>query len=63
MNKMGEELKAAYEEFLEREEYDKAQDAMHGLVKLAFEEGWKAAGVTVVDLFTKTDAQNSDTQE
>lgn len=35
-------LEKAFEEFLEREEYDQAQGAIFVLVRAAFLAGWKA---------------------
>ena len=34
----------AFSEFLERHEYDEAENALFAIVRLSFSAGWKAAG-------------------
>ena len=44
----------AFGRFLEREEYDEAEDALFSLVRAAFQAGWLAAGgeeSTAVQMF------------
>ena len=37
----------AFSEFLDRHEYDEAENALFAIVRAAFEAGWLAAGGTV----------------
>ena len=41
---MSDEFEFAFSNFLERQEYDAASQALFDLVRAAFEAGWKAAG-------------------
>ena len=38
------EFEAAFSDFLERHEYDEAENYLFSMVRLAFAAGWKAAG-------------------
>jgi len=38
------EFEKAYGDFIERREYDEAQNALFMVVRISFEAGWKAAG-------------------
>ena len=37
------EFEYAFSQFLERPEYDEAENALFGIARAAFEAGWKAA--------------------
>jgi len=41
---MGKDIEKMFSDFLERHEYDEAQDALFTVVHAAFLAGWKAAG-------------------
>ena len=41
---MNDLFEKAFENFLERKEYDEAQEALFHVVRAAFLAGWKAAG-------------------
>jgi hypothetical protein len=34
----------AFSDFIDRREYDKAQNALFSMVRISFEAGWQAAG-------------------
>lgn len=34
----------AFSEFIDRQEYDEAQNALFEMVRISFQAGWKAAG-------------------
>lgn len=38
------DFEKAFEGFLERREYDEAEDALFSMVRIAFRAGWLAAG-------------------
>jgi len=38
------DFEKAYSDFIDCREYDEAQSALFGMVRLSFEAGWKAAG-------------------
>lgn len=38
------DFEKAFSNFLERREYDKAENALFSMVRIAFIAGWKAAG-------------------
>ena len=38
------DLDQAFDEFLEQREYDKAEDALFSMIRIAFRAGWIAAG-------------------
>lgn len=39
-----EDLERAFSEFIDRQEYDKAENALFDIVRIAFVAGWNAAG-------------------
>lgn len=41
---MSNDFEAAFSDFLERREYDEAENALFDMVRTAFLAGWKAAG-------------------
>lgn len=41
---MGNDFEKAFSDFLERREYDQAENALFSMVRIAFLAGWKAAG-------------------
>lgn len=41
---LGNDFKEAFDNFLERREYDEAEGALFAMVRIAFLAGWKAAG-------------------
>ena len=41
---MSDQFESAFEQFLESEEYEKTEELLFSLVRLAFAAGWKAAG-------------------
>lgn len=41
---MGNEFEAAFDAFLDRHEYDDAENALFAIVRAAFTAGWLAAG-------------------
>jgi hypothetical protein len=41
---MSNEFEKAFEDFLERREYNQAENALFAMVRIAFLAGWKAAG-------------------
>ena len=41
------EFEFAFSEFLDRHEYDEAEQALFSIVRAAFQAGWLAAGGTV----------------
>ena len=43
---MPDEFEKAFSDFLERQEYDAAEDALFTIVRASFIAGWKAAGGT-----------------
>ena len=55
------EFEAAFSAFLDRHEYDEAEQYLFSMIRLAFAAGWKAAGgevpkpQPVVQLFPKQD--------
>ena len=38
------EFEAAFDQFLQRHEYDEAENYLFSMVRLAFAAGWRAAG-------------------
>lgn len=38
------EFEAAFSQFLDRHEYDEAENALFAMVRIAFSAGWQAAG-------------------
>ena len=38
------DFEKAFDDFLERREYDQAENALFAMVRIAFVAGWKAAG-------------------
>lgn len=38
------DFEKAYADFIDRREYDEAQNALFAMVRVSFEAGWKAAG-------------------
>lgn len=40
----GNDFEEAFSDFLERKEYDEAENALFSMVRIAFLAGWKAAG-------------------
>jgi len=41
---MSNDFEAAFSDFLDRREYDEAENALFDMVRIAFLAGWKAAG-------------------
>lgn len=41
---MGNDFEKAFSDFLERREYDQAENALFAMIRIAFLAGWKAAG-------------------
>ena len=41
---MSNNFETAFEDFLDRREYDQAENALFAMVRIAFVAGWKAAG-------------------
>ena len=41
---MSDRFESAFEQFLESEEYEKTEELLFSIVRLAFAAGWKAAG-------------------
>ena len=41
---MSDNFEKAFSDFLERREYDQAENALFSMVRIAFLAGWKAAG-------------------
>ena len=44
---MGNDFEAAFDAFLDRHEYDDAENALFAIVRAAFLAGWQAAGGNV----------------
>lgn len=40
----GNDFEQAFSDFLDRREYDQAENALFSMVRIAFAAGWKAAG-------------------
>ena len=38
------QFEKAYGDFIDRREYDEAQNALHEMVRISFKAGWEAAG-------------------
>ena len=38
------DFEKAYGDFIDRKEYDAAQNALHDMVRISFKAGWEAAG-------------------
>ena len=43
---MSKDFEAAFSDFLDRREYDQAENALFSMVRIAFLAGWNAAGGT-----------------
>lgn len=41
---MGDDFEKAFDDFLDRREYDEAENALFSMVRIAFLAGWRAAG-------------------
>lgn len=41
---MGNDFEKAFSDFLERREYDQAENALFAMIRIAYLAGWKAAG-------------------
>ena len=41
---MNDDFEKAFGDFLDRREYDQAENALFSIVRIAFSAGWKAAG-------------------
>lgn len=44
---MGDDFEKAFDDFLDRREYDEAENALFSMVRIAFLAGWRAAGGNV----------------
>lgn len=69
INMIDVDFEKAFSDFLERREYDQAENALFSMVRISFLAGWKAAGgypprpqkiITLMDK-TDTDALGLDT--
>ncbi|MCL2842783.1 MAG: hypothetical protein FWE28_04860 [Oscillospiraceae bacterium] len=43
------EFESSFSDFIDGQEYDKAEDALFSLVRMAFKAGWQAAGGEVLE--------------
>ena len=41
---LGDDFEKAFDDFLDRREYDQAENALFSMVRIAFLAGWRAAG-------------------
>jgi len=41
---LGDDFEKAFDDFLDRREYDQAENALFSIVRIAFLAGWQAAG-------------------
>ncbi len=59
------DFETAFDNFLERREYDQAENALFSMVRISFLAGWKAAGgdplppQEIITIMHKTDIDSS----